>query len=587
MSYQAVSLDPEAAQAVQSAAENENHVELAAQNKDTAVQRERAPSHVSARSLSSFSSLFSLSSLTAAPRERALTFSPLVLDNSPTVLTFSGLTVTTKKKKPRTLLSNISGSVTGGFWAIMGASGSGKTTLLSTLSLRVDTRYITVEGEFRLNGREYSRADLKAVSGYVLQDDLLFAELTVQETLYYAAELRMRAEKDTPAARAQRIDEVLSLLEISHCKNTIIGNSRRKGVSGGERKRVSVAVEMLNRPILLFLDGPTNGLDSTTAYTVTKVFKKMSELGECTIVCSIEQPSPRVFALFDNLILLKRGELFYIGHSMKTVKFLDAIHRPCPADLNLADHIINVLSEDAPPALLGGVEAAEEVAQHPPIDLSLGIDKPLFEGGGATHWLREVRILTQRALQSYARRTDIIFFNLIATIVVAVFISCGAWHNIPSGQASLPVQVSECVCVCVRARVCACMCVCVCVSLCGCVSVSVSVCVHFSLTYPFPARAAVLRGGEPGRGRVDPDRHVVPLRARRHASRESVRLVHDVVVLRGENHQRPADLHVDAVRARADRILLDRLRARRGAVLLLLVLPHLDLLGSHVSLHRR
>ncbi len=187
----------------------------------------------------------------------------------------------------------------------MGASVSGKSTLLSTLSLRIDNRYVDIKGDFRLNGRRYSRDVLKTMSGYLMQDDLLFAELTVQETLYYAAELRMLSITKSKMERSNRIDEVLQLLEITHCRNTIIGNTRRKGISGGERKRVCVAIEMLNHPKLLFMDGPTTGLDSTTAFTICKVFKTMTDKGECTMVCSMEQPSPRVFRLFDNLIVMK------------------------------------------------------------------------------------------------------------------------------------------------------------------------------------------------------------------------------------------------------------------------------------------
>lgn len=140
-------------------------------------------------------------------RARAPTFSPVALDQSPTVLTFTNLTVTTRTREKKTLLHNVSGSITGGFWAIMGASGGGKTTLLSTLSLRLDSNYMDIQGEFRLNGREYSRHVLKAMSAYVMQDDLLHAELTVQETLVYAAKLRMASGLNIQQ-RMARVDEV-------------------------------------------------------------------------------------------------------------------------------------------------------------------------------------------------------------------------------------------------------------------------------------------------------------------------------------------------------------------------------------------
>ena len=138
----------------------------------------------------------------------------------------------------------------------MGPSGSGKTTLLSTLSLRLDPSKMDITGEFRLNGRKYSKAALKAMSAYVMQDDLLHAELTVQETVLYQAKLRL-LHSEKPVAQQEildRVEDVLALMGITHVRNVIIGDSVRKGVSGGERKRVCVAIELLNRPKLMFLD---------------------------------------------------------------------------------------------------------------------------------------------------------------------------------------------------------------------------------------------------------------------------------------------------------------------------------------------
>jgi ABC-type multidrug transport system ATPase subunit len=278
-------------------------------------------------------------------RDRAPTFSPHIPENAPTVLTFSNITVTTKTAKKTVLLDDCSGSITGGFWAIMGASGGGKTTLLSTLSLRLDTNYMDIQGEFRLNGREYSRSVLKEMSAYVMQDDLLHAELTVYETLWYAAQLRMRAY--TNEERTKRIDEVLSMMGISHCRDVIIGDTRRKGISGGERKRVSVAIELLNHPKLLFLDEPTSGLDSTTAFSVTKALKHLASIGECTVLCTIHQPMPKIFRLFDNLILMKKGSIVYQGQAMKSIKWLDVVGSPCPSNMNLADHLINVVTPNS------------------------------------------------------------------------------------------------------------------------------------------------------------------------------------------------------------------------------------------------
>jgi ATP-binding cassette subfamily G (WHITE) protein 2 len=164
----------------------------------------------------------------------------------------------------------------------MGASGGGKTTLLSALSLRLDTKKMNITGDFRLNGREYSKSVLKAMSAYVMQDDLLHAELTVAETVSYAAKLRL-AGKCTKAERIARENHVIELMGVGHVRDVIIGDTRRKGISGGERKRVCVAIELLTQPKLLFLDEPTSGLDSTTAFDVCSALKNLS--GDHLCVC--------------------------------------------------------------------------------------------------------------------------------------------------------------------------------------------------------------------------------------------------------------------------------------------------------------
>eukprot|EP01042_Synura_sphagnicola_P010020 gene10020-12870_t len=379
------------------------------------------------------SSISSASRGDVITRDRAPTYSPAAPDNSPTVLTFSNIVVTTHKKPHKVLLNNVSGSITGGFWAIMGGSGGGKTTLLSTLSLRLDTNFMDIKGEFRLNGREYSRATLKATSAYVMQDDLLHAELTVQETLNYAARLRM-GSSTTYQQRHARIDEVLRLLGITHTKAVIIGNTRRKGISGGERKRVSVAIELLNRPKLIFLDEPTSGLDSTTALSVCEALKNLTVVGECTVVTTIHQPQPKIFALFDNLMLMKQGNLIYQGSANKVDRYLEHLGFPCPEDMSIADHLLDVIS----PHNEFGEVINEDAHKHTvPVNLSLGMDKDHFESAGARSWMAQFIILAQRNFKQYLRNTDIIFMNFAVTVVLAVFIGRGLWYQIGTGQDSI------------------------------------------------------------------------------------------------------------------------------------------------------
>lgn len=373
-----------------------------------------------------------------ALRLRSMTFSPLVPENTPIILSWSNMTVSTKKDPKKILLDNISGSITGGFWAIMGASGGGKTTLLSTLSLRLDTNVIDVVGDFRLNGEKYSKHLLKSASAYVMQDDLLHAELTVFETLSYAADLRLPKgySKDQ---RIERVEEVLDLMGIGYCRGTIIGDTRRKGISGGERKRVCVAVELLTKPKLVFLDEPTSGLDSTTALAVCETLKNLSESGQCTVVCTIHQPQQKIFELFDNLILMKRGSIVYQGSCLKSIRFLENVGLPCPDGVNPADYLIDVISPnrcDKASALIDDNGKLEV-----PVNLSFGFDKPSISREGASSWLAQFSILFQRNMQQYWRRKDIIFMSFVVTVVLAIFIGFGVWHNIGNNQLSIKKRV--------------------------------------------------------------------------------------------------------------------------------------------------
>ena len=314
-----------------------------------------------------------------------------------------------------------------------GASGSGKTTLLSTLSLRLSSNAMNIGGEIRLNGREYDTAILKSMSAYVMQDDLLHAELTVEETLGWAALLRM-PRVTTSEKRAKRVEEVISLMGIEHCRTTIVGNTRRKGISGGERKRLCIAVELLNHPQLIFLDEPTSGLDSKTAFEVCKALKNLSTVGECTAICTIHQPAPNTFALFDNLILMKQGETVYQGNVPGSAEYLKRLGNPCPAGVNLAEHLIDAIA----PTDKEQREIEKREHRVVPVDLSLGIEKFNFvDFDEARSVAFQTYVLCRRNFQQAVRNWDTWLIGMGAVFIIAFFISGGIWHNLePANQVS-------------------------------------------------------------------------------------------------------------------------------------------------------
>jgi len=173
----------------------------------------------------------------------------------------------TGMQEPKIILDGVSGTVMPGtFVAIIGASGAGKTTLLNYLSGRDISQNLEKVGTIHMNGVE--KADLKgfsSYSAYVQQDDILFQTMTVRECLEFAAKLKLPGTYEQKMAR---VNDLIGSLKLNKCQNTRIGGPLVKGVSGGERKRTSVGVELITDPSLIFLDEPTTGLDSFTATSV-------------------------------------------------------------------------------------------------------------------------------------------------------------------------------------------------------------------------------------------------------------------------------------------------------------------------------
>ena len=248
------------------------------------------------------------------------------------------------------------------------------------------------------------------------------------ETLRFAAQLRL-PEVFTSTQREDRVEEVIALMGIGHRRDVVVGNTRVKGISGGERKRLCIAIELLSKPKLLFLDEPTSGLDSSTSLAVMTALKELSDLGECTVVCTIHQPQEKIFFLFDNLILMKSGDIVYQGSCRKSLRFLETLGMPCPQGTNPADHLLEVISpkdKDAP-------EPEKLVV---PVNLGLGFEKGIMKHI-STSWHRQCYTLTRRNFLQYWRRRELIFLNFVATLIIAFFIGCGIWHQQGSDQVSV------------------------------------------------------------------------------------------------------------------------------------------------------
>lgn len=242
----------------------------------------------------------------------------------------------------KNILNDVSADLPSGtLTAIIGGSGSGKTSLLNQMSGRMKGNRISTSGRTLFNGNE-NAAGIK--SAYVIQQDILLPTLTVRETLTYAAQLRLPSSV-TQDERKQLVEEVIAELSLKEAANTRIGNNAHKGCSGGEKRRTSLGVQLLSNPSLLWLDEPTTGLDSTSAYQVVKTLQNLARKGR-TIIVTIHQPRSEIWGLFDNLILLTRGSPAYVGSTKDCLNYFAGLGYEMPPFTNPAEHLIDIVSVD-------------------------------------------------------------------------------------------------------------------------------------------------------------------------------------------------------------------------------------------------
>jgi len=243
----------------------------------------------------------------------------------------------------REILKEVSGRARPGeVLAIMGASGAGKTTLLNTFASR-NSSSLEVSGDILVNGVRLSKKSLTRYSAYVQQEDLFVGSMTVKEVLIFHASLRMD-RSISKEQRLLRVQEVMKELGLTGVMDTLVGvPGRIKGISGGEKKRLSFACEILTDPAILFCDEPTSGLDSYMAQSVTDMLHSLA-LQNKTVICTIHQPSSQVFSSFDRLLLLAEGRTAYLGDARSAKDFFSSCNFPCPEDFNPADHIVQVLA---------------------------------------------------------------------------------------------------------------------------------------------------------------------------------------------------------------------------------------------------
>ncbi|KAL2332954.1 hypothetical protein Fmac_014167 [Flemingia macrophylla] len=259
------------------------------------------------------------------------------------------------------LLSNVSGVFAPGvLTALMGSSGAGKTTLMDVLAGRKTGGYI--EGDIKISGYPKVQQTFARIAGYVEQNDIHSPQLTVEESLWFSASLRLPKEVSIEK-KHEFVEQVMKLVELDSLRQALVGMPGTSGLSTEQRKRLTIAVELVANPSIIFMDEPTSGLDARAAAIVMRAVRNTVDTGR-TVVCTIHQPSIEIFEAFDELLLMKRGgRVIYGGkigaHSDTMIKYFQSIEgiSPIPEGYNPATWMLEVTTPSVEQKL--GVDFAE------------------------------------------------------------------------------------------------------------------------------------------------------------------------------------------------------------------------------------
>ncbi|CAG8479463.1 7736_t:CDS:10 [Diversispora eburnea] len=339
-------------------------------------------------------------------------------------------------KKFIQIIQNIHGCANPGeILAIMGPSGCGKTTLLNILGNRVGKQ--GVSGTINLNGNRIIK-ETKRFVAYCSQNDIFFPQLTVRETLSFTARLRLPREMSR-SEKLKQVENTIQLLNLSKCADTKIGDNRVRGVSGGEKKRVSIACELLTDP------------NSSLALELGNILKGFAKEQHKTIVMVIHQPSSQVFELFDKLLLMADGHVVYYGERADLVDYLTTQGYKCHPNFNPADYILELLNDPKSKqkliqAYMRHLESditgekvvhkySNRIRDIPSIILTDETDDIIQSGPlkikhkWEATFLQQFIILTER---SFKQRSKVILskLDLIQTFSLAFF-CCLVWFQLP------------------------------------------------------------------------------------------------------------------------------------------------------------
>ncbi|KAF8935246.1 hypothetical protein BGZ52_000404 [Haplosporangium bisporale] len=339
------------------------------------------------------------------------------------------------KKREKQLLNDVDVVFPAGeLTAILGGSGAGKTSLLNVLLHRTSSDLKMKGGIYFNDSKNPSLRTINGVCSYVRQDDnFLLSHLTVRETLQYAAELRMDGDL-TKQQKHSKVEDIIDLLGLRDCADVIIGSSAVKGCSGGQRRRVSIGIQLVTEPACLFLDEPTTGLDALTAKAVVLTLKQIAASGR-TVVCTIHQPRADIWHVFDNVVLLVTGGCAaYSGRADKVVEYFEDAGHVAPAFTNIPDFIldtasVNTRSPELEEKTRKTVNAlVDRFNSHKAVMLESQIPaQPMGElkkvNPQFAHFGKAFPLLTRRSFVNTFRQKGLYFNRIFQPIIVAIIMT--------------------------------------------------------------------------------------------------------------------------------------------------------------------
>ncbi|NXP63524.1 ABCG2 protein, partial [Chloropsis cyanopogon] len=311
-----------------------------------------------------------------------------------------------QKTTEKEVLRDVNGIMKPGLNAILGPTGSGKSSLLDILAARKDPRGLS--GDILINGAPQP-ANFKCTSGYVVQDDVVMGTLTVRENLKFSAALRLpKSVKEQE--KNERVNQIIKELGLSKVADSKVGTQFSRGVSGGERKRTNIGMELITDPAILFLDEPTTGLDASTANAVLLLLKRwMSKQGK-TIIFSIHQPRYSIFRLFDSLTLLAAGRVLYHGPAQHAIDYFQSIGYQCEPYNNPADFFLDVINGDSTAVAMNKADennTAESTEERSEYDKNLA--EQLAEKYSNSAYYRETKAHLESVTSGNKKKTKGLF----------------------------------------------------------------------------------------------------------------------------------------------------------------------------------